>query len=161
MPKAPKTAIDKALDLLGVRGFSQRELYLRLRKAEYSHKEAEQAVKECVRRGYVNDELLAQDQAELLHSRGCGCRKIAQKLRAKGVEPETITAAVNQQMESEPEALQSALEFKLRTLTRESDPRKKREKLFRFLASRGFPFDLIRDALENLDLSDEDGRDLL
>ncbi len=161
MPKAPQTAIDKALNLLGIRAFSQRELYLRLRKAEFSHREAEEAVELCVKRGYVNDELLAQDQAELLHARGCGRRKIAQKLRAKGVDAETIASAVNRQMEAEPEALQSALDFKLRTLTRETDPRKKREKLFRFLVSRGFPFDLIRDALEKLDLSDEDGVDLL
>lgn len=151
-PRQPASALKKAMDLLAARACTERELLEKLRRGGYADSEVRQAVEECRRRGYLNDALLAEDQSRFLSERGCGSRLIREKLRRRGVDPEVVDLAVGQSLESEAEALRTALEYKLRLLGRESDPRRKREKAFRFLISRGFSPELVINALDKTDL---------
>ena len=136
-----KGALEKAMDLLAIRPLTGAEVRSKLQAANrYAEEEIAEAVETCCARGYLNDELLAADAARYLNSGGRGRGIIRKKLRARGVDEELVAKAVEEiTPEEEYESAVAAAAGKLRLLTREKDFRKKREKLFRFLISRGFP----------------------
>lgn len=139
-----KNALEKAMDFLAIRPLTERELRSKLQlSGRYSLEDIDEAVSLCRTRGYLNDELLAADAAQFLNSGGRGRGMIRKKLRARGVpEPALEQALEAVSPEAELEAARNAAEGKLRLLIREKDAGKKREKLFRFLISRGFSPDL-------------------
>ena len=59
MEKPKKSAMEKAMRLLSRRALSERELLNKLCAAGYPFREARDAVAECRKRGYVNDEAFA------------------------------------------------------------------------------------------------------
>lgn len=152
------TAVEKALRLLGASACSERELALKLRRSGFPAEEIAEAVATCRRHGFLNDELLAEDYATLLADRGSGRRLIKMQLKRRGLAAEHVEAAVEKTVESELENARRALDLKLRLLSRETDPRKKKEKAFRFLAGRGFPVETIRTLFAETDFGPgEDG----
>ncbi len=152
--KPKKSALDKAMRLLSRRALSERELLTKLRAAEYPYPEARDAVAECRRRGYVNDEQFAGDYTDALAGRGLGERRIKMALYKRGIPKDLQEAPLELAAEGELERACEALAYKLRLLANETDPRKKREKAFRFLVSRGFSIDNCRAALEKQAASD-------
>ncbi len=146
-------ALEKAMRILGARACSEQELRRKLRTAGYSAGETAEAVERCRKLGFLNDRLLAEDYARSLSERGCGARLARFRLRRRGLGSVCVEAALEETSGEEPEACRRALEGKLRTLARESDPRRKREKAFRFLAGRGFSADLIREVFDETDFS--------
>ena len=138
MPRERLTAIAKAMNFLAVRSLSEQELLAKLRRAGYPDDECDSAIAECVRRNYLNDEQLTADCVDILHQRNLGSRQIKQKLLRRGLDGEYISELLHDSEEDEFEAARRAMEGKLRLLSRKTDRRKKREKLFRFMASRGF-----------------------
>ena len=136
----PKSALEKAMDYLALRPLSAFELRSKLAKSgKFSETEVAEALECCSRRGYLNDGLLADDAAQFLTSCGKGSRLIRRKLLERGIDAEEVTRALeNVSDEDERNAARSAAETKMRLLVREKDMRKKREKLFRFLMTRGF-----------------------
>ncbi|MBE6376370.1 MAG: regulatory protein RecX [Lentisphaerae bacterium] len=148
MPKEPPSALAKAMKFLAARPLSEFELLTKLRRAGYPDHECDNAIAECVKRHYLDDSQLTADCVDLLHQRNLGARQIKQKLLRRGLDKEEITGLLNDSPDDEIEAAERAMEGKLRLLTREPDPRKKREKLFRFMISRGFSPDLIFKLME-------------
>ena len=135
--------LERAMRLLSVRSYSEQELMLKLRRAGAAHAER--------RRGYLNDELLAEDFAHALSARGSGARLIRMRLRTRGLAAEHVEAALEKTADLEYEAARRALEYKLRMLSKERDLRKKREKAFRFLVSRGSSGAVIRELFSKTD----------
>lgn len=146
-------AMEKALRILNFRAYSELELRRKLRTAGYSSTETADAIERCRKLGVLNDRLLAEDYARSLSDRGCGARMVRFRLGRRGLGTRSIEAALEATAEGETEACRRALAAKLRTLERESDPRRKREKAFRFLAGRGFSADRIREAFAEADFS--------
>lgn len=136
------SALEKAMRILSVSAKSGHELADKLLKSGYGPTEAQAAVEECQKRGYINDALLALDLTASSLSRGSGTRKIRQKLLRKGLDRELVSQALEENKAFEPESARQALAFKWRMLSRETDLRKKKAKAFRFLAGRGYPADL-------------------
>ena len=136
----PESALKKAMDLLAARPLTESELRTRLSAGgKFPPPEVEEALRCCRNRGYLNDALLASDAAKYLNAEGRGRGLIRRKLRARGVSEEHLSAALSDlSPEDEANAARSAGMTKLRLLGREKDARKKKEKLFRFLLSRGF-----------------------
>ncbi len=147
--------LEKAMRLLSVRSYSERELMKKLKLAKIPAREAAEAVAECRRRGYLNDELLAEDYAHALVNRGSGTRLVKMQLQKRGLPAEYVESALEKTAGLEPAAARRALEYKLRLLSRESAPRKKREKAFRFLVSRGFSLNVIRELFDEVDFGTE------
>ncbi|MBE6357144.1 MAG: regulatory protein RecX [Lentisphaerae bacterium] len=143
MPKERPSALTKAMNLLAVRSLSEAELLDKLLRAGYSKEESENAAVECIKRHYVDDEQLTIDCVDILHQRNLGAGQIRLKLSRRGFDAEKISEQLAESPEEELEAAKRAMAGKLRLLTRENDPRKKREKLFRFMAGRGFAPSLI------------------
>ncbi|MBE6384563.1 MAG: regulatory protein RecX [Lentisphaerae bacterium] len=139
-----KNALEKAMDFLAIRPLTERELRSKLQlSGRYSLEDIDEAVSLCRTRGYLNDELLAADAAQFLNSGGRGSGMIRKKLRARGVPDSALAQALEAiSPEAELEAARNAADGKIRLLIRGKDMRKKKEKLFRFLISRGFAPDL-------------------
>ena len=142
------SALEKAMRILSVSAKTGHELKEKLLQSGYSPTEAESAVEECVKRNYVNDTLLASDFTACSLGRGSGCRKIRQKLLRRGLDRELVEQALEENKDSEPESARQALAFKWKSLSRETDPYKKRAKAFRFLAGRGYPAALAAELIE-------------
>ena len=156
MEKPKKSAMEKAMRLLSRRALSERELLNKLCAAGYPFREARDAVAECRKRGYVNDEAFAADYTELLAGRCLGGRRIRLALRKRGIPAELQEEPLEAAAETEAERASGALAYKLRLLARETDPRRKREKAFRFLIGRGFSCESCRTALERADFDPEE-----
>lgn len=148
----PASALKKAMDLLAARPLTESELRTRLSAGgKFPPSEVEEAVLHCRNRGYLNDALLASDAARFLNAGGRGQGLIRKKLRARGVSEENLNAALGGlSAEDEADAALSAGMTKLRLLAREKDMRKKKEKLFRFLISRGFSPETALDTISKL-----------
>ncbi|GAB1816930.1 hypothetical protein HerbRD11066_00940 [Herbidospora sp. RD11066] len=86
------------------------------------------------------------------HGRGLARRALAQELRHRGVEEETVKEAVEQlDPDEEVETARRLVERKLRS-TRGADPRARTRKLVGMLARKGYSaglaFRIVREALE-------------
>ena len=144
MPQSPLSAMEKAMRLLSLRALSSAELRTRLLRAGFSPAEADDAVEECKHRHYLDDTQLAADCVELLRSRNTAKRLICRKLQQRGLSAEIADGLPEEDPDAaEIAAGRRALAQKWRLLSRESDPRKQREKAFRFMAGRGFAPSLI------------------
>ncbi|MBE6365493.1 MAG: regulatory protein RecX [Lentisphaerae bacterium] len=143
MPKEPPSALVKAMNFLAQRSLSEMELLNKLRRAGYPDNECDEAIAECIKRHYLDDEQLTADCVDILHQRNLGARQIKMKLSRRGLDLEKVNELLEQSPDEEIESARRAMETKLRSLIRETDPRKKREKIFRFMVGRGFSPALI------------------
>ena len=84
---------------------------------------------------------------------------IRRKLALLHIADEFIDEALQMVAENELQAAANALDFKLRMLKNEKDLYKKRQKVYAFLVSRGYPFDVIRILLENIGTNRENFED--
>lgn len=148
--RRPVSALERAMRLLSVRAHTENELRQKLLRAGFPADETDAAVAECVRRRFVDDRLFAEDCTGMWQERGHGGRSIRVKLRQRGVPPELAAEALAQSAELEPETACRAIEAKMPSLLREKDPRKRRAKALRFLASRGFGGNAIGAAMKRL-----------
>ena len=153
-----KSVLEKAMDHLALRPLSTNELRTKLSSSgKYTPDEVDEAIDICRTKGYLNDSLLAADAAQFLNACGKGRNLIRKKLRTRGISEEELSEALEKLTpENESAAARSAAAGKLRLLVREKDKRKKREKLFRFLISRGFSPDLVHSTVSELLAEEED-----
>jgi len=140
MSKAKKSAPEYAAYLLGTRMYSAAEMRRKLYAREYPPAEIRQVIEDFTRKGYLNDALYAENLADGMTARGDGKRKIAGKLRTKGIDPEIIGATLQHLDNEIPEeqAAWQALQKKRAALLRETDGQKRKEKAIRYLAGHGF-----------------------
>ncbi|MCR2813382.1 RecX family transcriptional regulator [Microbacterium sp. zg.Y1090] len=127
------------LKKLRTRQLSVSEARTALVSQELPADEIEQLLDDCLRRGYLDDERLAE---QLIHTgterKGQGRRAIAQTLSARGIPREVVDAALSEQPDDDAER---ALEFartKARQLAHVDDDTALR-RLMGQLARRGYP----------------------
>ena len=140
MTQARKSAGEYAAYLLGVRMYSTVELRRKLYDKGYPGAEIRQVIEDFTRKGYLNDTLYAENLCASLTARGDGKRKIAARLRTKGIDPELIGEVLRKLDNELPEeeAAWQALQKKRLALLREPDLQKRKEKAVRHLAGHGF-----------------------
>lgn len=155
----PVSAFEYAMKILSKRSYAESEIRTKLRKKNYPADEIESAVADCKRYSFINDELYAADYAAVLNARGCGAMLIRRKLAMLRIEESFIDKALESVSGNELEAAKRAFDFKMRMLEREKDPFKKKQKLYAFMVSRGYSFDIIRTLLENCNMEVEDVQD--
>lgn len=138
---------DKAVALLAVRPRTARDLQLRLRRAGASAPTIARAIERLERLGFVDDEAYARTVARSRAlSGGRSRRRIAQELQRHGVDRATVDAAVAETIADvgldEGEA---ALGIARRRMLAMGglDPRKQRQRLYAFLARRGYDPDIV------------------
>ena len=149
-----RTAVlDRALRLLSVRGRATSELSRALLRAK--DRPAADDVKWAIRRlteqGYLDDARFAdQFVRDRAVARGWGKGRLRQELRRRGVAPAHVEPALSQADEDAAlDDSRSALEVarKWRRTHSARDPDRDRQRLYGFLARRGFSPDTIRDAI--------------
>ena len=144
----------KAESLLLNRLHTTYELRQKLfKKGDYRKEYIFQILNELEQAGFLNDENFAMLYANELIGRGYGKRAISQRFYKKGLRGESIKQILdeicceNSEVES---ALLRLAEKKLKSLSRESDEYKKRQKLFRYLVGRGFDSSEINKILQQV-----------
>ena len=144
-----RSAMDTAIRLLAQRDHTRRELQWKLAKRGIADEVVQGVLTECEGLNYLDDTRAAQHYAGELQRKGYGCRHIRMALKKKGVNALTIeqTLADCNADDWEQAAADNAFQKKRRRFDREPDQRKRREKIYRFLHSRGFSSDVIWDVI--------------
>lgn len=148
-------ALDKALDLLGVRDHAAGELYQKLLR-RFDPETAAGAVRRAAELGYLDDARVARRRAAELYAKHKSRREILRDLAAKGIDRDTAAAAVealyapDEDGEGEDPELVSA-----RALVQKQYARRlaegKREQVAAALARRGFGHAVIKAVLEEFE----------
>ncbi|GBC63942.1 recombination regulator RecX [Desulfonema ishimotonii] len=135
-----RAAMDAAVRLLARRNHSAYELSQKLRQRGFGNGEIETVLAECERYHYIDDEETARSFFRELKARGHGFQRIRQEMKKKGLAGDAVDALLGEYAESADEVTNArrAIEKKQARFERETDPRKRREKIYRFLCSRGY-----------------------
>jgi regulatory protein len=142
----------KLLDLIARRPHSESEIRRKLRQRDFPKSLIQDSMAKAKANGLLDDANFARlyiEEKERLTELSRG--RIIADLRKRGIDRQTITDAfealeargeIPSGRDHEHEKALRAATRKWEQLAREADPRKRREKLLRFLAGRGFSADL-------------------
>ncbi|MFN8378423.1 MAG: RecX family transcriptional regulator [Anaerolineae bacterium] len=150
-------AVDRALRFLSVRPRSEHEVRQSLRLKEVPPPVIDRALERLRALGYVDDRAFAEFWAsDRRQFKPLSARALRYELRQKGVSAEIIDEVLREQDDSE-EAYRAAKSQVRRVKT--ADRRELHQKLMMFLARRGFPPRVSRDAVARLlEELDEEGK---
>ena len=145
-----RLAWECSLRLLAVRAHCERDLINKLRQRKFNSKTINTVIQECKRLDFIDDKKFAQEYTNELLDRGNGLKMIKAKLIAKGIQTSMIDEVMSGlcSSENEFEAAKTAFRKKAPSLKKETDPGKKKEKMFRYLFSKGFSYDIIQQVWE-------------
>ncbi len=150
-----ENALEKAGSLLSRRMHSCRELRDKLFKRGFSKGNIERVIEKLLDSGFLNDEEYARQYARELRGKGQSRGRILSRLRQRGLDPEPASSALDEICGDHGEELdlaRKAAEKKLKSLKREKDARKRREKIYRHLRTKGFSSTVVYSTMETLDV---------
>ncbi|MEG2338383.1 MAG: regulatory protein RecX [Clostridium sp.] len=140
-------AYNKALDIVSYRDVTSKEVKNKLSKKGYSDDVIEYVIEKLHNYNFINDEKYAINQTTYLEKyKKQGKNKIIYSLKQKGIS-KNIIDNLDFDEEIEFNSAKSLLEKKLKTL--ENDPKKK-EKIYRYLCSRGFSSSIVLNLIKNI-----------
>ena len=141
-----------AMKLIGLRRRSVFEIEERLKQKDYRDDIIAEAIDELKKFRYLDDEAFAEAFiCDRINLRPCGKRMMERELRTKGVPSGIIEEKLASLLDerTEMELAQRLVSKKIKLVKDNADKNKTRRKLSAFLASRGFSFDIISQALKN------------
>jgi len=148
---------EAALRLLERKPHSVADLRRKLYKRKFGKALIDPLLEDLQRVGLLDDLNLSRDYcaSRLDASPPVGRRRVLQELRRHGIPPDIANQALEeiwdaQEREMILELAREAARRKLRLIRKDEDPRKKRDKLYRYLAGRGFDTEIIRDVVPQL-----------
>lgn len=145
---------DRCYKLLSGRDHGAEELKRKLVKKGFSPSMCEQVVAEFREKDLLNDRTYATKFAQdKYHLKQWGPKKIKSALFKKGV-PKTVISNVIEKLKSEMEPVDTCIELALkrrRHFLREPDLFKRKQKIFRYLAGKGYSSEKIKKALPNIE----------
>ena len=146
----PRQAFNSALRILTGRDHSKYELGLKLRQRGFEPQEIEKALSKCIQLDYVNDERTARVYIRQLIRKGYGKKRMRQEMNQKGLRGRQIQRILAEAVSEsdEFESMERVLKKHINRFERESDPKKRKEKMYRFLYARGFSQDAIRKIMK-------------
>ncbi len=143
--KAPSVKA-RAVSLLAQREYSRQELTDKLTAAQASPEEVEQALAQLEAKGLVNDARVVETLVNR-RSGKLGATRLRQELQAKGVSAELVAETMAGLKGTELARAQAVWQKKFGQLAATSAERNKQA---RFLASRGFSGDVVRQVVAGL-----------
>ncbi|HEX6316344.1 MAG TPA: regulatory protein RecX [Gemmatimonadaceae bacterium] len=146
--------LDKALDVLAARARSSRDLGIRLRRAGASDEDVNWVRERLTQQGYLDDAAYARQVARARAiGGGVSRRRVMTALRQKGiaadVASEAIASALSDVELDEYGAARAAAEKRARALA-SLEPAQRRQRLYAFLARRGYEGEVIRRVLKDV-----------
>lgn len=136
--------VSRAISLLARRDMTRAALIVKLLKEGFERGECEAVCRWCEGKGFLDERRHAEGLALRLQKR-YGSHRVAQVLRQKGATESAIEEAVR---EVGPGELARARTLLARKFPDEATSAQERAKRQRFLARRGFPGFIIRDAIK-------------
>ena len=143
--KAPSVKA-RAVSLLAQREYSRQELTDKLTAAQASPEEVEQALAQLEAKGLVNDARVVETLVNR-RSGKLGASRLRQELQAKGVSPELVAETMASLKGTELARAQAVWQKKFGQLATSGAERNKQA---RFLASRGFSGNVVRQVVAGL-----------
>lgn len=142
-------ALGAAIKLLNRRIHTVEELKSRLLKQDVSEDILPDVIAECLRRKYLNDETAGKYYFNELQRKSYGPRYIRQYMKQKGIENDLIEEIFGQYVEEydESDTARKAYYKKSKMLGQNENPQKRREKIQRYLFSRGFSMSVISEMI--------------
>lgn len=99
--------------------------------------------------GLVDDDLYVKFFVEdSFRIKNKGARKIVYELKQRGIDDDKINEAIEEASDMQYDALKEAYERKLESTKSETDEYKRKNKIIRFLISRGFDYSDIKDIVD-------------
>lgn len=148
-----RAAMQVALDYLGYRARTEREVRQKLARRDFGEAVIERTLARLRETGYLDDAAYARSYVEArFRNRGYGPQRLRTDLLRRGVAPALIDAALEAEVEEDAvlEAARGHAARRWPRLAGEPDPRKRRRKLSDFLLRRGFRYDTVRRVVEEL-----------
>jgi len=149
-----------ATKFLNTRRRTEKEVRDKLWKEKFSEKILDEIIDDLKNSGLIDDEAFA---TAFIHdkriTKPVSSRQLTQELRKKGVAKviiENILSESDQEEGEEDRALKVATKKWEQLQARETDEKKRKQKLAAFLGSRGFEYQVIKDVLRKLDAEVEE-----
>jgi regulatory protein len=154
-----KLARNYALNLLTASFKTEKEIRKKLKTKKFSSAVIEKLIEELKNLALINDKQFAEDYTKDLIRRGFGKKAVRFKLKQKGITDNIIDDIIEKCCDSrtEAEAAQAVFEKRYKLLLKtEKDPYKRREKMYRFLCSKGFSAEVISDLMSSMHRNESD-----
>lgn len=128
---------------------TKKDVYDYLIRKGFSDEETSEVCDYIEEVGLVDDDLYVKFFVEdSFRIKNKGARKIVYELKQRGIDDDKIEEAIEVASDMEYEALKEAYERKLEATKSETDPYKRKNKIIRFLISRGFDYSDIKDIVD-------------
>ncbi|MFB6271315.1 MAG: regulatory protein RecX [Salinibacter sp.] len=147
-------AKQKALDYLAYKPRTEEEVRRKLQQRDVSRSVIEDVIARLYELEYLDDESYARDYAHnRFSSKKYGPVRIRRELEDRGVDRHLAERAVDDLFENvdATAAAWTHAEKRWPRLEDEEDPRRRRQKMYRYLRRRGFTSDTIRSILDELE----------
>jgi len=152
-----KLARSYALNILTASFKTEKEIRNKLRAKKFTTKTIENLIEELKYLSLINDKQFAKDYIMDLIRKGFGKKAIFFKLKQKGISENIIEEMLDIYCDSQTElkAAQDAFSKKNKLLLKtEKDSYKRREKMYRFMYSKGFSSETISDLINSVQSDD-------
>ena len=145
-----KSAYNAALRILTRRDHSRYELVRKLKQRGFSSEDIDHAVTACEKYDYIDDERTANVYIRQLKRKGYGKKRIQLELKKKGLKGDRILNILDESVSEteECEGAQRILTKNVKRFEREKDLQKRRDKIYRFLHTRGFSREVITKTIK-------------
>ena len=149
-PVANNAALNSALRILTRRDLSRYELVQKLKQRGFSKDLIDDSVSACERFDYINDIRTAQVYIRQLKRKGYGKKRIKLELNKKGLKGSRIQGILDDSVSipDEREDAERVLRKHMVRFDREPDESKRRDKIYRFLHTRGFAQEVIAETIK-------------
>jgi regulatory protein len=147
-----QNAMNTAVRLLTRRDHTSFEIFQKLEQRGFGAGVIDRVLVECRRLNYIDDERTARIYIDQLARRGFGFRRIRVKLRKKGLTGERFETILNERRAEidECEIARKVMLKKMKSLEGVKDPQKRKDKMYRFLYSRGFEASAISEVIRKM-----------
>ncbi len=142
-----RSAYEKGLKYLSVRGYSEKELYNKL-KMNFGDEAASRAIDKINSFGYLNDEEYCREYTEYLFKvKKYDIKRISYELKNKGIDPETIDNTLKI-LDNEP--IQRIIDMLRTKYEKNLETEKERKRLVNRFIRMGYSYRDIKDAFSEM-----------
>ncbi len=142
-----RSAYEKGLKYLSMRGYSEKELYNKL-KLNFGDDAASRAVDKINSFGYLNDEEYCREYTEYLFKvKGYDVKRISYELKNKGIDPETVDNTLKI-LDNEP--IQRIIDMIRSKYEKNLENEKDRKRLVNRFIRMGYSYRDIKDAFSEM-----------
>lgn len=140
-----------AINLLSRREYSLHELFQKLEPRSQNEAQIHRLLEKLVEAGYQSDQRFAESFLRSRINRGLGPTRIKRELKDKGINPYLIEQVFSDDIDWFQHAYESGAK---KSQSLDLTDYKQKQKLYRYLAYRGFSMDQIKYAIETCQEND-------